>query len=1296
MNFLKKTFLSIGLILCSFSFYAQRSYKELMKDNTVNFYEVCAVADAYFETIEKEAKGSGWMGYQRWKYDNEMKYYPSGDRSISDPYLVSKAYEEFLANYPMEKALFPTGWNEVGPITIDSITGHYAPGLGRVECFYVNPDDDDIMYFGSRSGGFWSSTNGGETWNGGSTDFLFASGVNTMTISPTNPDSILINLRNADNGVTHGIYRSTNGGMSWTMTNYNPVILGKGGLGSTFAVNQIAFHPTIPNLVFVAASDGLYRSTDNLSTWVKITTGSISEIEFHPTNPNIIYIYDYYYWGANKNKVLRSTNMGVTFSGSAEIVGNANNTNVHLDTSPICPDCVYFASGNGLWKSFNSGLTFSFVSNPAISSEGFAVSDVDTSKMTYGGIDAFASSNGGASFIQVTWWGLWAAPFDGDQYIHADMRSAECISGNFYMATDGYFARSTDNGTTWERLCDDVGIRENYTLGVSQSNHYQTIVGSQDNGTSIKLQEGWIEFAGADGMEGIIHPLNEDWMISSYQYGGRRRTLDRGLNQSNVTPPGHSSQWVAPMAYDPNEHMRVYHFGVDVHRSDNYGASWVVTGSPSFSGDIDEAAIAENNTNIIVVSNGQDIERSLDGGVTWVDIQGSLPGYGISDIAFDPLRDSTFIVTYNRYNDDGSKVYITHDLGNTWSNITSNLNKMPIHGAVIDHSYQSYIYLAAEIGVYVKAMDEPNWVLYNADLPNCSVLELEIVNGSNTLRAATWGRGVWEYHLKNRKFYPAIVNTTITDPPTLTVPAEESNQYVTSVISSDFDLDEVYVKWSIDAPTFENTIVMENIVDSTWVSETPLPDFPAGTKVFFKVFAKDEAAQLSETYKFMYTVQPFEYCDSYGTMSYGTSVTRVEFSDLTNISGKPAGYTSYLDADTATIYRTMPYDLSMKLNTDGPYTIHARAWLDWNRDGDFSDLGESYDLGTAYNTADGITTLSPLTIFIPDYAHLGKTTMRVSAKYNSDPSACETGFDGEVEDYTIFIKPLVDVDMSIAEDEICFGEKIYFTYNGTPLDSVFWSFTNGIDTYTSENLIDSILVESAGEYNLTLIGWEGELFDASTYPDVLVVHQVYETTDVQTICEGTNYSFGTQTLTEAGFYTEPFESIYGCDSIVNLTLGITSVDVSVSAATFELTANLPDASYQWLDCNDAWAEVPGAINQIFEPLANGSYAVVVTNEGCSDTSDCYDIVALDLNENAEFPVIVYPNPSDGNFTLQLPSFVADLQLAIYDVSGKVVYESTYNNTSKIDLKLDLASGTYYVRFLGLDNDGIIIKLAIKQ
>lgn len=1275
----------------------QQSYKELILDNSVNFYEVCAVADAYFETIDKDAKGSGYKGYQRWKYHNESKYYPSGNRSLEDPYFLQKSYQKFIENSSSSEhlsLLFEDGWEEVGPITVDSITGHYAPGLGRVECFYVHPDDEDLIYMGSRSGGFWKSTNGGDSWEGGSTDFLFASGVNTMTVSPTNSDSILINLRNAGNGYTHGLYRSTDGGNSWFESNFNPITLDKGGLGSNFRINQIAYHPRVSDLIFIAASDGLYRSEDNLVTWSKVTSGSISEIEFHPVDNSIIYIYDYYYWGPNKNKVLRSTDQGITFSGSAEIIGNDNNTNVHLDVSPICEDCLYFGSGNGLWISYDKGLNFEFRSNPDMSSEGFAISDVDTMFMTYGGIDAFASNNGGISFDQVTWWGLWAAPFDGDQYVHADMRSAECIDGNFYLATDGYLAKSSDNGISWQRLCDDVGIRENYTLGVSQSNQYITMVGSQDNGTSIKLESGWIEFAGADGMEAIIHPLNEDWMISSYQYGGRRRTLDRGQTQTNVSPPDHSSAWVAPMAFDPNDHMTVYHFGVDVHKSTDYGNSWEVKGSPSFGGEIQEAAIAENNSQLIIVSRGQDIELSDDGGVTFTDIQGELPPYSITDIAFDPRFDSTVVVTYNRYQIDGQKVFITHDLGETWENITANLEDMPIRGAVIDHDNNRNIYLAGEIGVYVKEMEEEEWELYNENLPNCMNYELDIVYGSNTLRTATWGRGVWEYTLNGRTAYPTILKTDITNPPTFTTPAEGSEQYVSSIITYDYELDHAEVLWSIDEPTFENTIPMINTEDTTWVAEDPIPSFPVGTKVYFKVRAVGEFTEYSETYKFMYTVQPFEYCTSYGNMSWETAVTRVTLNDLDNSSGKLTPYTSYVDLDTANLYQTMTYDLSVNLNTDGPYTIHSNAWIDWNRDGDFTDPGESYDLGTANDEVDGATSLSPLEITVPEDAHLGKTRMRVSAKYPSDADPCEEGFDGEVEDYTIFIKPLINLDYTISEHEICEGKMIYFEYTGSPIDAIDWDFMGDGVIFSSDKFIDSLLLP-VGEYNLSIEAWEGEISAVDYLFEAVIVHPNIEAFETKVMCKGDELEFGTQTLTAEGVYTELFETIHGCDSIVTLTLSYYDLPTTVVQEGFSLEATLPDVSYQWVDCDEDYAFVVGATEQIFSPVENGSYAVIIDDGVCSDTSDCFNIAGLRTGEEVERFITIYPNPSTGEFSIELNRNYKNIDLKIYSADGKVVYEKSETNSATVNVTTDLATGTYFLAVQIAENEKSVIKIIIE-
>ena len=86
-------------------------------------------------------------------------------------------------------------WNELGPYYIEEVTGHYAVGLGRVEAFYIDPLNDDRIFLGSRSGGFWKTNNGGETWTN-STDFLIASGVNTIAVSPFDSQKILINVKN--------------------------------------------------------------------------------------------------------------------------------------------------------------------------------------------------------------------------------------------------------------------------------------------------------------------------------------------------------------------------------------------------------------------------------------------------------------------------------------------------------------------------------------------------------------------------------------------------------------------------------------------------------------------------------------------------------------------------------------------------------------------------------------------------------------------------------------------------------------------------------------------------------------------------------------------------------------------------------------------------------------------------------------------------------------------------------------------------------------------------------------------
>ena len=1109
LNFCAMLVLPLLIILMTGSTVLAQEYKRLMHDNSVNFYDAVEAAEQYFETHPK-GKGSGWKGYQRWKAENEYKYYPDGDRANTDPYFTAKQFTTFLDNNPASRNT-SAEWVDLGPYSIDSITRHYAAGLGRVEDLYVDPNDDQRIYFGSRSGGFWRSLDGGATWEGSTTDFLPASGVNAIAVSPTHPDSVLINVRNAQNGTTHGIYRSIDGGESWTITPFNPVNLGKGGLGSNFKINQIKYHPLVPDMVLVSASDGLYRSTDNLQNWTKVTNGSISEIEFHPTNPDIIYIYDYYHWGSNKNVVLRSFNRALTFSASNTIDGNNDNTSVKMSVSPVCPDCIYFASGNGIWKSEDSGLNFEFKSNPESGSQGFMVNDMDTTKMFYGYVDGYASTDGGYNFEQTTWWSFGSVSFTSGKYIHADLRVAYSVNGVYYVGTDGLVCKSSDYGYTWEILTDDNGIRENYNLGASQSNHFRTISGSQDNGTSIRHRDVWIEFYGADGMEGLIHPLNDDWMMGSWQYGGRLRTKDGGQSLNVVTPPGQDGYWIAPMVYDPNDHLRIYSFGEIVHRSDRFGTGWTDLGDPGFGNNIQFASIAENNSDILVVTRGNQIKKSTDGGQNFFDIKNNLPNHSITDVVFAPNNDDIILITIGRHQNDGQKVFITYDGGANWENITYNLQDMPIRSAIIDHTNEANIYLGAEIGVYTMPIGGSSWTLLEGGLPNVAVRELEVVYGSNTLRAATWGRGLWERPLVGRENHPRILYTDISSEVTDSSPKVGEGQTVEAVISYPGTLNSVYVKYSVNSLAFDQTISMSNTQDSTWTADATLPYVQEGTKVYFKVFAVGENGDTSVTYKFMYEMQEFAPCAAIG--SQGTGADYINYVELNGVS-QSSGQDYYGDFTDVVIelYRGYEYTLQIDLNYHWDPDTTA-AWIDFNRDAIFTpdEMIEMTELNGDHESFGSFT--------VPNDAVLDDTLfMRVRSQYwDESPVPCDTRT-GEVEDYSIVIRnpPCQPTTGNIAV-------------------SACDSYTSPLgNEYTSSQVITEVLENTAGCDSVLTI-------------DLTILESTSSTTSVVE-CDTYTTPWGLE-VSQSGQYSQSYTNAAGCDSTSTIHVQIhagSMEDLSVS------------------------------------------------------------------------------------------------------------------------------------------------------
>ncbi|TXD81923.1 T9SS type A sorting domain-containing protein [Subsaximicrobium wynnwilliamsii] len=155
-------------------------------------------------------------------------------------------------------------------------------------------------------------------------------------------------------------------------------------------------------------------------------------------------------------------------------------------------------------------------------------------------------------------------------------------------------------------------------------------------------------------------------------------------------------------------------------------------------------------------------------------------------------------------------------------------------------------------------------------------------------------------------------------------------------------------------------------------------------------------------------------CASVANNSFDTSVTRVLFNTIDNVSAKPSGYSDYT-AQVTDVNRESAYELTVQVNTDGDFETGTLAWIDWNQNCSFDD-NESYNLGVAEDVEDGLPSNAPLSITVPADAVLGMTILRVSTRYASYPGPCSNGFDGEVEDYSLNVLTTLAVEDNVFEN----------------------------------------------------------------------------------------------------------------------------------------------------------------------------------------------------------------------------------------------------------------------------------------
>ena len=254
---------------------------------------------------------------------------------------------------------------------------------------------------------------------------------------------------------------------------------------------------------------------------------------------------------------------------------------------------------------------------------------------------------------------------------------------------------------------------------------------------------------------------------------------------------------------------------------------------------------------------------------------------------------------------------------------------------------------------------------------------------------------------------------------------------------------------------------------------------------------------------------------------------------------------------------------------------------------------------------------------------------------------------------------------------------------GGSSDGFLVKFCQSDSIYLTVEVCDNLLSPS-GKFTWTASGiYMDTLLNSRGCDSVITVDLTVNNTPTSnsislTQCSSYVSPSGKYTWTTSGIYMDTILTIDGCDSILTIDLTINTIDTSVTQSGSKLTASETAALYQWLDCNNSFSPISGAVFQDFNPPFNSRYAVMIIKNGCTDTSACRLItnVGIEMHNNNQL-VNFYPNPTDGMLYLEFGKVHPTARLELSNQLGQLVLSQVVKNESNSMLDLNhLANGIY--------------------
>lgn len=251
-----------------------------------------------------------------------------------------------------------------------------------------------------------------------------------------------------------------------------------------------------------------------------------------------------------------------------------------------------------------------------------------------------------------------------------------------------------------------------------------------------------------------------------------------------------------------------------------------------------------------------------------------------------------------------------------------------------------------------------------------------------------------------------------------------------------------------------------------------------------------------------------------------------------------------------------------------------------------------------------------------------------------------------------------------------FEPQIQFNASGMYTIELIATNGYGADTLIQTNYInvwngtpDSLLLpDLSGSCDLVI--------DAPTTTDSCDGTVTGTTNDPTNFSVSGNYSINWEFTNSAG------NSIVIAQNVVIAPIDVTTTVVN----DVSLIANNTAAdTYQWIDCLNGNAPIPGETGINFSPQANGEYAVIISQDGCTDTSACAVIDVIGLEDLLSEGIQLYPNPTSGNLTISYADEQGQVMVKITNALGQIVMAKEFVAIDEINLEIPGASGVYFVQ-----------------